>query len=272
LLRQDPNIIMVGEIRDKETAELAVQAALTGHVVLSTLHTNNAATTLPRLLEMAVEPFLIASTVNTVVGQRLVRQVCTTCRIPYVPEGQELADLARDFQIEAALEYFEKTKVQAAVAAPVAQAAPGGHGKTIKPPGNSTDKSILEKIKSDPNIINRSAEEAKKQPVSQAPPTTTVSPVQNSVDPSKLKKGQFLLYKAGDGCGGCSSGYRGRMGIYEVLDVSETIGKLIVSHATSEEIQTQAISEGMLTMQQDGFVKVLRGLTTVAEILRVTRE
>ena len=105
LLRQDPNVIMVGEIRDSETADLAVQAALTGHVVLSTLHTNNAATTLPRLLDMNIEPFLIASTVNTVIGQRLVRRLCPSCKIAYVPEGRELEDLKRDFDIATALKH-----------------------------------------------------------------------------------------------------------------------------------------------------------------------
>jgi type IV pilus assembly protein PilB len=110
LLRQDPNIIMVGEIRDGETADLAVQAALTGHVVLSTLHTNNAATTLPRLLDMGIEPFLIASTVNTVIGQRLVRRLCPVCRVTYTPDAKELDSLKQDFQVEAALKHFEAIK------------------------------------------------------------------------------------------------------------------------------------------------------------------
>ena len=110
LLRQDPNIIMVGEIRDGETADLAVQAVLTGHVVLSTLHTNNAATTLPRLLDMGVEPFLISSTVNSVIGQRLVRRLCPVCRIAYVPEGVELNNVKRDFQLDAAIKRFNELK------------------------------------------------------------------------------------------------------------------------------------------------------------------
>ncbi|HUC20378.1 MAG TPA: ATPase, T2SS/T4P/T4SS family, partial [Candidatus Polarisedimenticolaceae bacterium] len=108
LLRQDPNVIMVGEVRDGETADLAVQAALTGHVVLSTLHTNNAATTLPRLLDMKIEPFLIASTVNTVIGQRLVRRVCSNCRIAYIPEGQVLTDINRDFETANALKHVQE--------------------------------------------------------------------------------------------------------------------------------------------------------------------
>src|SRR6185369_16374751 len=99
-----------GEVRDGETADLAVQAALTGHIVLSTLHTNNAATTLPRLLDMGIEPFLIASTVNTVIGQRLVRRLCPNCRISYLPEGAELTNIKRDFQLDAALKRFNEIK------------------------------------------------------------------------------------------------------------------------------------------------------------------
>jgi type IV pilus assembly protein PilB len=287
LLRQDPNVIMVGEIRDGETADLAVQAALTGHVVLSTLHTNNAATCLPRLLDMGIEPFLIASTVNTVIGQRLVRRLCPKCKISYVPDTPEMADLKRDFQVDIALKHYKETKPEeAAKPAPVDPTAaiiPSEHkkGKVINPLGAiEEDSSILDKIASDPNILNRSAEEAAAAhaaPKTAAAPTATAEAPKsseiNNVDPKDLKSGQFILYKAGPGCGDCSTtGYQGRMGIYEVLEVNETIQKMITSHATSEEIQLAAIRDGMLTMQQDGFVKVLRGMTTVAEILRVTRE
>jgi type IV pilus assembly protein PilB len=304
LLRQDPNIIMVGEIRDGETADLAVQAALTGHVVLSTLHTNNAATTLPRLLDMGIEPFLIASTVNTVIGQRLVRRLCPVCRLAYVPEGVELSNVKRDFQLDAALKRYNdmKDKPDAAATTP-APAAPAAvteatpkvveaivpterkKGRVINPEHDiDTAKSILDKIAADPNIINRSAADAGKPstPPPEAQITIVPTPVavaapppakQNMPDPKDLKAGQFILYKQGPGCETCNGvGYQGRMGIYEVLEVDESISKMIVGHATADDIQMAAIRGGMLTMQQDGFVKALMGKTTIEEILRVTRE
>lgn len=306
LLRQDPNIIMVGEIRDGETADLAVQAALTGHVVLSTLHTNNAATTLPRLLDMGIEPFLIASTVNTVIGQRLVRRLCSVCRLSYVPEGVELTNIKRDFQLDAALKRFnemkgqpepEPMKTEAAVTATpevkaVADAiVPTEHkkGRVINPEHDiETSKSILDKIAADPNIINRSAADASKKlseetgaqvtltaPLPQAAPTPAAPAPkpQPAPDPKDLKAGQFILYKPGPGCENCGGvGYQGRMGIYEVLEVDEPIQKMITGRATADDIQMAAVRSGMLTMQQDGFVKALMGKTTVEEVLRVTRE
>ena len=299
LLRQDPNIIMVGEIRDGETADLAVQAALTGHVVLSTLHTNNAATTLPRLLDMGIEPFLIASTVNTVIGQRLVRRLCPVCRLSYVPEGTELANIKRDFQLDIALKRFNEMKEGGALPttpdpapapAPVPQEAPKPRAvepsdrkknRVIEPTHDiETTKSILDKIAADPNIINRSADDARRASEPAPPPPPPVAgapapppPPEPAPDPSHLKSGQFILYKAGRGCEACGGvGYQGRMGIYEVLEVTEAIQKMIVGHATADDIQLQAVRGGMLTMQQDGFVKALMGRTTIEEILRVTRE
>jgi type IV pilus assembly protein PilB len=292
LLRQDPNIIMVGEVRDGETADLAVQAALTGHVVLSTLHTNNAATTLPRLLDMGIEPFLIASTVNTVIGQRLIRRLCPTCRVAYIPEGADLANIKHDFQLEAALKHYELIMSgnntpegrEAAKAADTISDTPklaivGEHkkGKVIEPSHDiETAKSILDKIAADPNIINRSAAEAKDSAAPKAevaPAATDAKPTEGVPDPNNLKAGQFILYKEGPGCADCGgAGYQGRMGIYEVLEVNEAVSKMIVNHAIADDIQTQAIRDGMLTMQQDGFVKVLMGRTTIQEILRVTRE
>lgn len=272
LLRQDPNIIMVGEIRDSETADLAVQAALTGHVVLSTLHTNNAATTLPRLLDMNIEPFLIASTVNTVIGQRLVRRLCPICKVPYVPEGQVLEDLKRDFDIATALKHFdaEQPSEQSAEEAPPT----GSRREKVITPINSLapNASILEKIAADPNIIDRPASAAKAAGGSGKPLVATAKPATDGKTRSP-KHGELTLYHAGDGCDQCNgNAYLGRMGIYEVLEVDEATQKMIVAHATSEEIQAQAIRNTMLTMQQDGFLKAVRGLTTVEEILRVTRE
>jgi type IV pilus assembly protein PilB len=292
LLRQDPNIIMVGEIRDAETADLAVQAALTGHVVLSTLHTNNAATTLPRLLDMGIEPFLIASTVNTVVGQRLVRRLCEICRVPYVPSEAELTDLRKDFQVDEALKYMQELGKELPKAESKKAEEPAEEGKepartkrekVLEPSKDiSLSKSILDKIASDPNIINRSAEEAAKAKVVASVVGATkeehhvTEANKAAAEASKLpplKAGQFLLYKAGEGCEECgNSGWQGRMGIHEVLEVDEAVSKMIVTHATSDDIQGAAVRAGMLTMQQDGFVKALRGMTAVEEILRVTRE
>jgi type IV pilus assembly protein PilB len=229
LLRQDPNIIMVGEIRDGETAGLGVQASLTGHLVFSTLHTNNAATCLPRLLEMGIEPFLIASTVRAVIGQRLVRRLCPDCREPYELQAPEMKQIVKTFHLdgEGTMAKVHELEVQA---------LDGGIGKS--------------------NAAKAGATGAKADMLS-----STATGIRN-------------MYKAHqDGCDTCShTGYKGRMGIYEVLNNTPTVQSLIVSNATSDTIQTQAIKEGMLTMQLDGFVKALRGETTIEEILRVTSE
>ena len=226
LLRQDPNIIMVGEIRDSETAGLGVQAALTGHLVFATLHTNNAATCLPRLLDMSIEPFLIASTVRAVVGQRLVRRLCVDCREEVTPDTATLKQIAEIFGTN-------DSGVMKRIHQLEEQALEGGIGKT------NGGKSQAD--------------------------TTKLSTTD-----SKITR----LFKVHDG--GCEScghiGYRGRMGIYEVLDNTPEIQKLIVANGTSEAIQQQSIKEGMVTMQFDGFIKALRGQTTVEEILRVTSE
>jgi type IV pilus assembly protein PilB len=227
LLRQDPNIIMVGEIRDGETADLAVQAALTGHLVFSTLHTNNAATCLPRLLDMGVEPFLIASTVRVVIGQRLVRRLCPDCREDYAPDEATLKQLEKHFSLDSA-EAFKTLHAQEA------EALAAGIGAT------------------NPSKINK----------------------RSTAEPSTTEKSITRLWKAHDGgCDSCNhNGYRGRMGIYEVLANTSEVQGMIVSNATSENLQTKAIEGGMITMQLDGFIKCLRGQTTVEEILRVTAE
>jgi len=219
LLRQDPNIIMVGEIRDAETANLGVQAALTGHLVFSTLHTNNAATCLPRLLDMGVEPFLIASTVRAVIGQRLVRRLCKACKVKYTPDKDEVQMITKTFGITSDREMQRIHELEK-------QAADQKIGEDVGTDLSSTASTITR------------------------------------------------LYKASpDGCEECGhAGYKGRMGIYEVLDNSVEIQKLIVSNATSNTIQDQAVKEGMMTMQTDGFIKALRGQTSIEEILRVTRE
>jgi type IV pilus assembly protein PilB len=227
LLRQDPNIIMVGEIRDTETAGLAVQAALTGHLVFATLHTNNAATCLPRLLDMNIEPFLIASTVRAVVGQRLVRKLCTDCRESYEPDAGAKKQVDGIFGTDKAekMKYIHQLEKDA---------LEGGIGK---------------------------ANENKK---------TKTSTDELSTTDSSIKRLWRAHDKGCDSCGG--TGYKGRVGIYEVLGNSTEIQRLIVSNATSEEIEDQAIKDGMVTMQIDGFIKALRGQTSVEEILRVTAE
>lgn len=225
LLRQDPNIIMVGEIRDGETADLAVQAALTGHLVFSTLHTNNAATCLPRLLDMGVEPFLIASTVRVIVAQRLVRRLCVDCREAFTPDAVALKQLFKTFHID------ENGGVKA-VHALETVALEDGIGKSAG--GKAADTDQL---------------------------STTAAAVNR-------------LWKAHDeGCDSCNhTGYKGRIGIYEVLNNSTAIQKMIVGNATSEAIETAAIAEHMLTMQLDGLIKALRGQTTIEEVLRVTAQ
>ncbi|HSX24019.1 MAG TPA: GspE/PulE family protein [Candidatus Saccharimonadales bacterium] len=226
LMRQDPNVIMVGEIRDGETADIAVQAALTGHLVFATLHTNNAATCLPRLLDMGIEPFLIASTVRAVVGQRLVRRLCVDCRKVITPDAPILKQLADIFEIDqpGVMKHIHELEQQALA---------GGIGKA------NTGKS-------------------------------TADTSELSTTESKITK----LYKASDdGCESCGhSGYKGRLGIYEVLGNSLDVQKLIVLNSTSDDIQAQSIKDGMITMQVDGFIKALRGQTTIEEILRVTSE
>lgn len=190
ILRQDPDIIMVGEIRDRETAKISVNAALTGHLLLSTLHTNDSATVFPRLLEMEIEPFLIASTVNVVIAQRLVRTICQECK-----EKKELTDIEI----------------------------------------NALSGLVSEKI------INQ------------------------------LKEKRIVYF--GKGCSFCNnSGYWGRIGIFEVLFVTPNIKKLIMTQRASDEIKRAAQEEGMTTMSEDGFQKVMDGLTTIEEVLRVIHD
>lgn len=204
ILRQDPDIVMVGEIRDKETAELAVQASLTGHLVFSTLHTNSAAGILPRLLDMGVEPFLIASTVHTVIGQRLVRRTSQNT------------------------ETYQST---AAETAAIKEAL-----------GN-----VLPEKESDSAAVAKDL----------------------GYETLPLRGDTAYTLTKGKDSPDSPGGYKGRMGVYEVFDVSERIQKLILERATSSEIQKVAQEEGMITMRQDGYLKALAGRTTVQEVNRV---
>jgi type IV pilus assembly protein PilB len=275
LLRQDPDIIMVGEIRDGETAEIAVHAALTGHVVLSTLHTNNAAGCLPRLLDMEVEPFLIASTVNAVIGQRLVRKLCPHCIEPFTPDDKIIEDIIENFGLRKEFLISDKP-AQTAKDIPAKQdvsTSEIGERKIAVPPGLEIDKkSILDKISSDPDMVNRSAKEAEEIILRNQIFLSEDERTKKTPKTTKSGKLSLTLYRT-KGCNKCdNTGYLGRMGIYEVLEMNEGIGRLIVEHASTEEIQHTAIKDGMITMQQDGFLKALEGITTVEEVLRVTRE
>ena len=201
LLRQDPDIIMVGEIRDNETASLAVNAALTGHLVLSTLHTNNAAGAIPRLIDMKVEPFLISSTLNIVIAQRLVRRLCEE-KEEYYLDSAAIKRISKYCDLERITKILKE------------EGLIKGRNKTIRDIKFYRPK------------------------------------------PSKT----------------CEEGYKGRIGIFEVLSVTETIKKLITQEVSDEEIQKQALKEGMRTMIEDGFIKAAQGITSIEEVLRVIIE
>lgn len=224
VLRQDPDIVMVGEIRDGETAQLAVQASLTGHLVLSTLHTNSAAAAIPRLMDMGIEPYLLASTLRAIAAQRLPRKVCKHCieAYPVTPEVvrniTETMKGVKDFDLVTYLNRVVLSKNSA----------------------SNTDS---------------------KEPVIMKAP---------SVGPDGAT--QIFLYK-GKGCDHCAgTGYSGRTGIYEVLDVSEKISRMILQTVTDTDIRDVAVEQGMITMVQDGYLKALEGITTIEEVLRVSKE
>jgi len=188
LLRQDPDIIMVGEIRDEETASIAVNSAMTGHLVLSTLHTNDAATALPRLLDMKIEPFLVASTVNVIIAQRLLRKICMKCIVSYTLSDREVEDLKSEVELS---EFLKTDKIS-----------------------------------------------------------------------------DVRFYK-GKGCKSCNgSGYSGRIGIFEVLEITEDIKELILARADNDQIKKRAMANGMTSMFEDGFEKAVSGKTTLEEIGR----
>ncbi len=194
-LRQDPNVIMVGEIRDTETAELAINASLTGHLVFSTLHTNDAAGVPPRMLDMGVEPFLLVSSLTCVVGQRVLRKVCPNC--------------VSDMEIPA-----------------------------------ETDEELK----------------------------LTLGPIYKMLSDKFSKDGKPMRIPKPVGCEKCNStGYLGRIAIYEVMPMSEKLAKLVVEKVAASDIQKEAMAEGMLTMKQDGYVKVLEGVTTMEEVIRVAQ-
>ncbi len=200
LVRQDPDILMVGEIRDNETVGLAVNAALTGHLVLSTLHTNSAAGSIPRLIDMKAEPFLIASTLNIILAQRLVRKLCKE-KEKYTLNESELKNIEKYCDLEKILKILKEEKL-------------------IKPKATFKDIEFYR--------------------------------------PKPTKE--------------CLEGYSGRIGIFEILPITETIKDLIIKEATTDQIQSQAMKEGMRTMIEDGFLKAAQGITSIEEVLRVIIE
>jgi type II secretory ATPase GspE/PulE/Tfp pilus assembly ATPase PilB-like protein len=178
ILRQDPDKILVGEIRDLETARISIQAALTGHLVFSTLHTNSAAGTITRLIDMGVEPFLITATLQAILGQRLLRTICPSCRAPYTPTDDELQEFG----------------------------------------------TLREDISD-------------------------------------------MVFYQGPGCDDCSfTGYKGRMGLFEMLAMTEEIADLVLEQASTDDIHSKAIEQGMASLRQDGWIKICMGLTTFSEV------
>ncbi len=216
-LRQDPNIIMVGEIRDLETGSIAIKAALTGHLVLSTLHTNSAPETVTRLLDMGLEPFNVASALNLVVAQRLVRRVCNRCRVRYEPEPEELgaAKVTRDTTLG------ELRFTQEAISSAAAHAMPDA----------------------EPHVRSVSLE---------------------------TRVGDLAFFR-GNGCDECSgSGLRGRQGLYEVMAMTPQIRKLVLQNGSPHDLGEAAVASGMLTLRMDGWLKILRGITTLEQVIRET--
>jgi type IV pilus assembly protein PilB len=216
-LRQDPNVIMVGEIRDLETGGIAIKAALTGHMVMSTLHTNSAPETITRLLDMGLEPFNVASALNLILAQRLVRRICPRCKRKYQPDAAELAGA----KVTADTTLRELRFTEEALANAKARATPEAM----------------------PFLANLSLD-------------TTM--------------GELPVFK-GMGCDACAgTGLKGRQGLYEVMFMTQTIKKLVMQNADVQVLKDAAITEGMLTLRMDGWLKVLKGLTTLDQVIRET--
>jgi len=216
-LRQDPNIIMIGEIRDLETGGIGIKAALTGHLVLSTLHTNTAAETVTRLMDMGLEPFNVASALNLVVAQRLVRRICSGCRTRYEPDATELA------------------------------------GAKVK------STTTLRELR----FTEEALDGAKARAVKEAAPHVAKLTLDSCI-------GELAFYK-GTGCDQCAgTGLKGRQGLYEVLFMTPHVRKLILKNVGATDIKDAAIAEGMLTLRMDGWLKILKGITTIEQVIRET--
>jgi type IV pilus assembly protein PilB len=216
-LRQDPNIIMVGEIRDLETGGIAIKAALTGHLVMSTLHTNSAPETVTRLLDMGLEPFNVASALNLILAQRLVRRICPNCKTRYVPDDLELAGAKVKASTTLRELRFTEMSLNDARAHATSDAAPHLHGLSL---------------------------------------STTIGEL------------PFFKGKGCDSCGG--TGLKGRQGLYEVMFVTHELRKIIMKNGDADDIREAAIDQGMLTLRMDGWLKVLKGITTLEQVIRET--
>jgi type IV pilus assembly protein PilB len=216
-LRQDPNVIMVGEIRDLETGSIAIKAALTGHMVLSTLHTNSAPETITRLMDMGLEPFNVSSALNLILAQRLVRRICKNCREKYVPSDVEFAGAKAKPATTLRQLQFSQEALDGAKRGAMPDAAPFLEGLTL-------DSAV-----------------------------------------------SSLPYFRGKGCDACNgTGMKGRQGLYEVMTMTPSIRKLILQNAGAAELKDAAVAEGMLTLRMDGWLKVLRGITTLEQVVRET--
>ena len=216
-LRQDPNIIMVGEIRDLETGGIAIKAALTGHMVLSTLHTNSAPETVTRLLDMGLEPFNVASALNLILAQRLLRRICGNCKTQYTPTAEDW-DIAK-----------------------------------VKP------TTTLRELKFTAETI----ENAKSRATKEAAPFVANATIDTPVS--------ALGYFKGRGCDMCAgTGMKGRQGVYEVMPMSPNLRKLVLQNVGAVEIRDAAVEEGMLTLRMDGWMKVMKGITTLEQVVRET--
>ncbi len=222
ILRQDPDIVMVGEIRDKETAQLAIEASLTGHLVLATLHTNTASAAVGRLLDMDVEPFLVASTLRSIVAQRLPRRICKHCIEAYEAPKELVDDIQKVLGVIPGFDLF----------------------------------SYVTKLCSNQENVQDGNGSFK-----------LVCPTQDSQQNKKM-----YLYR-GKGCNKCAyKGYSGRLGIFEVLTMSDAIVPLVMKQSLSSDIERVALGEGMVQMVQDGYLKALEGQTTIEEVLRVAQD
>ena len=216
-LRQDPNVIMVGEIRDLETGGIAIKAALTGHMVMSTLHTNSAPETITRLLDMGLEPFNVASALNLILAQRLVRRICSSCKVKYEPDDAEL------------------------IGAKVTRST------TLR----------------DLRFTEEALENAKSRAQPDAVPFLTNLSLDTTI-------GELPFFK-GHGCDACGgTGLKGRQGLYEVMFLTPPIKKLVMQNCDVQVLREGAINEGMLTLRMDGWLKVLKGVTTLEQVIRET--
>ncbi|WP_353265643.1 ATPase, T2SS/T4P/T4SS family [Gemmatimonas sp.] len=216
-LRQDPNVIMLGEIRDLETGGIAIKAALTGHMVLSTLHTNSAPETIVRLLDMGLEPFNVASALNLILAQRLVRRICSKCKVKYIPDVAELA------------------------------------GAKVK--SDTTLRSL--------RFTTEALDNARARATPDAMPFLSKLTLDTTI-------GELPFFK-GHGCDACGgTGLKGRQGLYEVMFMTPTLKKLVMQNSDVQVIRDSAIEEGMLSLRMDGWLKVLKGVTTLDQVIRET--